>query len=143
MAIKLLDQFRNAMRACHYSVRTEQAYLFWAERYIRFHGIRHPAEMGDREVVQFLTDLAITHDVSASTQSQALNALSFLYKHVTGRPMGDVGQAVRARRSRKMPTVLSQGDVRVLLCEMQGDRRQGMAMAIRLPRWFHAQPARG
>ena len=71
---KLLDQMRDALRARHYSPRTEQAYVAWARRYIYFHHIRHPAEMGDAEINAFLTHLAVVDKVSASTQTQALAA---------------------------------------------------------------------
>src|SRR5262249_18527079 len=72
---KLLDQVRQAIRARHYSLRTEEAYVAWVKRFILFHGKRHPMEMGEQEVNQFLTDLVVTQRVSASTQNQALSAL--------------------------------------------------------------------
>jgi len=76
---RLLDRVRAAIRARHYSYRTEEAYTGWIRRYIFFHGKRHPAEMGKREIEQFLTALAVERKVSASTQSQALAALLFLW----------------------------------------------------------------
>ncbi len=79
---RLLDQVRDRIRFRHYSIRTEQAYVDWIKRFIRFHGKRHPATMGAAEVELFLTDLAVVHDVSASTQNQAQSALLFLYKEV-------------------------------------------------------------
>ena len=78
--MKLLDQVRHTARVKHFAYRTEQAYVYWAERYIRFHGIRHPTTMGAPEVEQFLTHLAVHGRVSASTQNQALAALLFLYE---------------------------------------------------------------
>jgi Phage integrase, N-terminal SAM-like domain len=75
---KLLDQVREATRRLHYSIRTEDAYVQWAKRFILFHAKRHPLEMGEPEVVAFLTHLAIQRDVAASTQNQALRALLFL-----------------------------------------------------------------
>ena len=76
-----LDQVRDAIRLKHYSIRTEEAYVDWIKRYIYFHGIRHPAEMGALEVQVFLTHLAVDQNVAASTQNQALSALLFLYKN--------------------------------------------------------------
>jgi site-specific recombinase XerD len=79
---KLLDQTRDTMRLKHYSIRTERSYCDWIERFIRFHNLRHPSEMGAEEVTEFLTDLARNGKVAASTQNQALSALLFLYKEV-------------------------------------------------------------
>ena len=75
---KLLEQVRDALRARHYSLRTEEAYVQWVRRFILFHHKRHPQEMGVEEIKQFLSDLAVTHRVAASTQNQALNAVLFL-----------------------------------------------------------------
>jgi Phage integrase, N-terminal SAM-like domain len=82
---RLLDRLRQALRVRHYSPRTEDCYVDWAARFIRFHGMRHPREMSAPEVSAFLTDLATTGHVAASTQNQALNALVFLYKHASRR----------------------------------------------------------
>ena len=82
---KLLRQMRDVMRAQHYSRHTEKTYLMWVKRYIFFHGVRHPAEMGEAEINAFLTDLAVRQNVSASTQNQALCALLFLYGQVLKR----------------------------------------------------------
>ena len=79
---RLLDRVRAALRARHYSLRTEEAYVAWIRRYILFHNKRHPVEMGAREVTKFLTALATDADVAASTQNQALSALLFLYRDV-------------------------------------------------------------
>ncbi len=72
-----LNQVRNAIRLRHYSIRTEHAYIGWIKRFIRFHHYRHPTEMAEAEVTQFLTHLAVVGDVSPSTQNQAFNALIF------------------------------------------------------------------
>jgi integron integrase len=114
MVMKLLERVRQKLRTLHYAYRTEQAYCIWIERFIRFHGVRHPDTMGAGEVEAFLTHLAIARHVSASTQNQALNALVFLYKHVLNREIGDLN-AVRARRSRRVPSVLSATEVAPLL----------------------------
>src|SRR6266496_2949067 len=79
---KLLDQVRQAIRTRHYSYRTEKAYVHWIKRFIFFHNKRHPAEMGETEIGQFLSSLAANSHVGASTQNQALNALLFLYRDV-------------------------------------------------------------
>jgi len=79
---KLLDQVREAIRIRHGSVRTEEAYVNWIRRFIRFHGKRHPLERGEDELTQFLSALAIHGQVSASTPNQALCARLFLYRHV-------------------------------------------------------------
>ncbi len=104
---KLLDRLRDALRARHYSPRTEQSYRHWVKRFIFFHHVRHPNEMAEPEVNAFLTHLAVKEKVSASTQNQALSALLFLYRHVLGRPIGDLGEVVRARRPKRLPVVLT------------------------------------
>ena len=79
---KLLDQLRRAVRVRHYSIRTEHTYVDWVYRFVMFHNKRHPREMGPLEINQFLSHLASSLNVAASTQNQALNAIVFLYKHV-------------------------------------------------------------
>ena len=81
---RLLIQVRNALRSRHYSPRTEKTYIAWIKRYIYFHDIRHPDTLGENEINDFLTHLAVVGKVSASTQNQALSALLFLYRHVLG-----------------------------------------------------------
>ena len=112
--MKLLDQVRQSARVKHFSYRTEQAYVYWVERFIRFHGIRHPNSMGAPEVEAFLTALAVQSNVAASTQNQALAALLFLYHDVLGIDIGRL-DAVRARRPKRVPTVLSRAEVGLLL----------------------------
>ena len=79
MPSPLLTEMRNAIRVRHYSMRTERAYVDWVKRYVRFHGLRHPSELGTADVARFLTWLATERNVAASTQNQALNAIVFLY----------------------------------------------------------------
>ena len=117
----LMDDLREALHSRHYSLRTEQAYCLWVRRFIRFHGLRHPAEMGEREVNAFLTHLAVVERVSASTQTQALSALLFLYRHVVGRELGKLGDLIRARKSLHVPVVMSRGEVRALLAQLAGE----------------------
>ena len=111
---RLLDQLRHALRVRHYSPRTEECYVQWATRYILFHGKRHPREMAAAEVTAFLTDLAVRGHVSAATQTQALCALVFLYREVLGLELGSL-EAARARRSRRLPVVLSRAEVVAVL----------------------------
>lgn len=120
---RLMDQMRHALRVRHYSPRTEQAYCRWVLRFIRFHGVRHPADMGEAEVNAFLTHLAVADHVSASTQTQALSALLFLYRHVLGRELGDLEGLVRAPRSHRVPVVMTPAEVRAVLAELDGESR--------------------
>lgn len=117
--MKLLEQVRQAIRTVHYSIRTERCYVYWIERFIRFHHLNHPRNMGAVEVEQFLTNLAVAEHVSASTQNQALGALLFLYQRVLGIEIGRL-DAVRAKRPVRVPLVLSCGEVRQLLCAIDG-----------------------
>jgi integron integrase len=121
-APKLMDQLRDALRSRHYSRRTEQAYTMWAKRYIRFHKITHPAEMGEAEVNAFLTHLAVQEKVSASTQNQALSALLFLYRNVIGRDLGSLGEVVRARTPKHIPVVMTRDEVRAVLSGLAGEQ---------------------
>lgn len=114
---------RDALRARHHSRRTEEAYCLWARRFIRFHGLRHPAELGEREINAYLTHLAVTERVSSSTQTQALSALLFLYRRVLGREVGDLGDLVRANKPRRLPVVLTRSEVSDLLAGLEDDRR--------------------
>jgi integron integrase len=118
---ELIGQLRDALRSRHYSRRTEQAYTLWVRRFIRFHQLRHPATMGAEEINAFVTYLAVKQHVSASTQTQALSALLFLYRHVLNREIGALGDLVRARKSRRLPTVLTQDEVKAVLAQLDGD----------------------
>jgi integron integrase len=117
---RLLDQLRGVIRVLHYSRRTEEAYMFWTRRFILFHKKRHPLEMGEPEVAAFLQHLALNKSVAASTQNQALNALVFLYRAVLKRPLGRLPETVRARRPKRLPSVLTQEEVQRLLAAMTG-----------------------
>lgn len=112
---KLLDQLRNAIRLKHYPLNTERAYVGWARRYILFHNKKHPMDMDTRHIQVFLTDLAVNKHVAASTQNQALNALVFLYKHVLHIDPGDFSSTVRAKKPQKLPVVLTQGEMNLIL----------------------------
>ena len=106
---KLLDQMRDILQTQHYSSRTENAYVFWAKRFISFHHKRHPKDMGAPEIEAYLTHLALERKVAASTQNQALSAILFLYRQVLGIDVGPV-KAVRARKPRRLPTVLTKNE---------------------------------
>ena len=95
---KLLDRLCTALRVRHYSRRTEETYCHWVKRFVFFHKLRHPKEMAEPEINAFLTHLAVKEHVSASTQNQALCALLFLYRHVLGREIGELGEVIRARK---------------------------------------------
>jgi len=115
---RLLDRVRAAIRLRHYSIRTEQAYVAWIKRYIRFHGLRHPDDLGSADVVAFLSDLAVSRQVAASTQNQAFAAVVFLYREVLGRELEGLDSAVRARQPVRLPTVLSRAELRRVLAEV-------------------------
>jgi integron integrase len=110
------------LRSRHYSPRTEQTYCHWVKRYIFFHNVRHPAEKGETEVNVFLTHLATSGKVSASTQNQALSALLFLYRYVLGNPLGKLGEVARARKPHRLPVVLTRQEVRAVLSRLEGDK---------------------
>jgi integron integrase len=120
---KLLDRLRQALRSRHYSRRTEETYFHWVRQFIYFHHIRNPADMAEPEINAFLTDLAVRRHVSASTQNQALSALLFLYRHVLDRPVGDLGQVIRARRPARVPVVMTRQEVKAVLAQLAGDKR--------------------
>ncbi len=120
---RLLDRVGQAIRARHYSRRTEKAYVAWARRYILFHGKRHPSEMGEAEMTQYLSSLALQGNVSASTQNQALSALLFLYREVLGQDLPWLDDIVRAKRTARLPVVLSRDEVRTVFRQLRGTHR--------------------
>jgi len=111
---------RRAIRARHYSRRTEQAYVRWVVRYVRQQGLRHPKELGEAEVAAFLTSLAADGGVSSSTQSQAASALLFLYGEVLERPLQRIEGVLRPRAVTRMPVVLTADEVRLVLRRLRG-----------------------
>lgn len=120
---RLLDRLRDALRLRHYSRRTEDAYVGWVRRYILFHGKRHPLDMGADEINAFLTDLAVNGRVAASTQNQAFHAILFLYRSVLEVEPGVLDGAVRARRPKRLPVVLTRAEVRAVLDRLDGTPR--------------------
>ncbi|MDX2217122.1 MAG: integron integrase [Oculatellaceae cyanobacterium bins.114] len=117
---KLLDQVRDAIRLKHYSYRTEESYVYWVRRYILFHNKQHPKDMGSAEITAFLTHLAVNEQVAASTQNQALSALVFLYRHVLHQPLEASINAVRAKPTQHLPTVLTPTEVRQVIQHLSG-----------------------
>ncbi|MEZ5464046.1 MAG: integron integrase [Lysobacteraceae bacterium] len=117
---RLLDEVRRTLRVHHYSLHTERAYVAWIRRFIVDSGRRHPQEMGAAEIERFLTGLAVNGKVSASTQNQALSALLFLYRKVLKVDLPWMENVVRARRSVRVPTVLSRDEVTRLLACLDG-----------------------
>lgn len=117
-----MDRLREALCSRHYSHRTEQTYCHRVKRFIFFHKVRHPAKMAEPEVNAFLTHLAVKEKVSASTQNQALSALLFLYRHVIGRELGDLGKVIRARKPTRLPVVITRDKVKAVLVNLKGDK---------------------
>ena len=107
---RLFDEVRRHMRVKHYSLRTEKIYISWIRRFILANAKRHPREMGASEVEAFLSLLAVQGKVATSTQNQALSALLFLYRVVLGIQLPWMEGVVRAKRPKRVPTVLSQPD---------------------------------
>jgi len=120
---KLLDRLRNKIRLKHYSIRTEQAYVDWVSRFVRFYRMRHPKDMGSEEVERFLTHLAVEGRVAASTQNQAKSALLFLYKEVLGSELAWLDGVESAKRPERLPVVLSVDEVNTVLARMTGTCR--------------------
>lgn len=118
--LRLMDHIRSVIRLKHYSIRTEDAYLFWARRFVRFCGLRHPRECGASEVASFLTHLAAEGQVAASTQNQAKSALLFLYKEVLQSELPWLDNIETAKRPARLPVVLTEDEVRQVLAETQG-----------------------
>jgi integron integrase len=116
----LLVQVRQTIRMRHYSPRTEKAYVHWVRRFVLFHQKRHPREMGQTEIRQFLSDLAVRQHVSASTQNQALSALLFLYHDVLLQELPWIDSIVRAKRPVRLPVVLTREEVGAVLAQMRG-----------------------
>ena len=126
---KLLDILRDEIWARHYSPKTERTYANWVKQYIIFHGKTHPNDLDEKDVNRFLTYLATKRHVSASTQNQALSAILFLYKNVLHKELGDFGNVIRAKRSKKIPTVFTKDEVKRILIHLI-DEKQLMASLL-------------
>lgn len=108
---RFLGSVRDTIRRKHYSIRTEEAYLYWIKQFILFHEKRHPKDMGTQEVEEFLTHLAVNKKVAASTQNQALNAVLFAYRYVLKRDLSTLEDVTRAKKPSKLPVVLNRREV--------------------------------
>ena len=120
---RLLDQLRSQIRYLHYSIRTEEAYVHWVRAFVRFHGLRHPAELGGAEVEAFLAWLVIDRDVAVSTHKQALSALLFLYQKVLGLSVPWLQEISRPQRAPRLPVVLSHDEVAQVLAALPDEYR--------------------
>jgi site-specific recombinase XerD len=120
---RLLDRVRWHLRVKHYSIRTEQAYVDWIKRFILFHHKHHPIEIGEREITEFLTHLAVEKHVAASTQNQAFAALLFLYQQVLERKLDFINNVQRVTRPAKLPVVFTPAEARAVLAHLKGDYR--------------------
>jgi integron integrase len=117
---KLLDQMKDILRAKHYSPRTEDTYADWAKRFILFHNKRHPGEMAEKEIQEYITYLATELNLAASSQNQALSAIIFLYRHVLNIELDFPQQNIRAKKSEHLPTVLSKAEAMSVINQMSG-----------------------
>jgi integrase len=120
---RLLDQVRDRIRFKHYSLRTEQAYVGWSKRVIRFHGNRHPSDLSSAHVEAFLTHLAVDLQVAASTQNQAQSALLFLYREVLAHELPLLDGVRRAKMPVRLPVVLTREKVARVLDALHGPHR--------------------
>jgi integron integrase len=120
-ATRLLDQVRERLRYGHYSLSTERSYVYWIRWFVRFHGLRHPRDMGAAEVEAFLSWLANRRGASASTHKQALSALVFLYRQVLRADLPWLQEIGRPRTPQRLPVVLSRGEVQQLLAATTGE----------------------
>ncbi len=118
---RLLDQVRERIRYCHYSLRTEQSYVYWIRFFIRFSGLRHPRLMGVHEVEAFLTHLASERNVAPATHRQALAALLFLYRQVLDLQLPWMQQIGRPQARQRLPVVLSREEVARLLPQVESN----------------------
>jgi integron integrase len=119
----LIDRVRDLIRLKHYSIRTEKSYLSWIMRYILFHNRRDPKEMANQEIEAFLSYLAVDLKVSASTQNQAFNALLFLYKEVLNKELDDSIDAIRAKKPKRLPTVMTKEETMRVINAIPADHQ--------------------
>jgi integrase len=122
-SIRLLDQLREQIRYLHYSLRTEEAYVYWVKKFVHFHGLKHPRDMGQVEVETFLTYLAVQRKVSVSTHRQALSALLFLYQKVLGIELPWMEDLARPVPKKRIPVVLTRTEVQAVLGKMEGQHK--------------------
>ena len=128
----LIQRYREELQTRHYARRTVATYEQWLRRFLRFHGMRHPREMGSGEVNAFLTHLAVDLQVSPSTQNQALSALLFLYRELLERDLALEG-LVRAKAKRRLPVVMTIEEVRAVLEQLDGMEALGACRTFPQP----------
>ncbi|MEQ9309098.1 MAG: integron integrase [Balneolaceae bacterium] len=116
----LISNIQNEIRRRNYSYKTETSYLNWIKRFIKFNKNRHPSQIEETQVVEFLNELVNVHNVSASTQNQALCAISFLYKKVLREPLGILEDLTYSKKQKSLPVVLTQQEVKSLITHLQG-----------------------
>lgn len=126
----LLDVVRQCIRLRHLSYTTEKSYLHWIRRFIRFHGKRHPRDMGEQEIVAFLSDLAIKRNCAPGTQNQALNAIVFLFRNVLGRELGEFKNIQWARRKQRAPEVMTREEVASVLQKLRFDFQKWLVASL-------------
>lgn len=117
---RLMDQVREVLRYHHYAIRTEEAYIKWILAFIRYHNRKHPRDMGKIEIEAFLSHLAVNKNCAKSTQSQALNAIVFLYKQVLDLPVAEDLAPVRSKKQVRLPVVMSREEVAEIISHMSG-----------------------
>lgn len=115
-----MDQVSIVCRRRHFSPRTEDSYRYWIRQFIYFNGKRHPNTLGGAEVEAYLNHLAVVRHVAASTQTQALNALVFLYDSVLQKPLGELAGLKRVQQRHRVPVVLTREEVKAVLEQMTG-----------------------
>ncbi|MDF2775725.1 MAG: integron integrase [Geminicoccaceae bacterium] len=121
--LRFMELVRRRLREYRYSPRTQQAYAHWIRRYIRFHGRRHPKDLGEDDVRAFLSSLAVERGVAASTQNQASAALIFLYDKVLRRTLRRIDGVTPARTTTRVPVVLSESELRAMFAALRGPSR--------------------
>jgi integrase len=120
---RLLDALREQVRSMHYSLRTEEAYVYWVRAFIRFHGLRHPAELSQPDVEAFLTWLAAERRVAPSTHRVALSAVLFLYRKVLRQALPWMDEIGRPQPQRRLPAVLTHDEVASVLAAVEPAHR--------------------
>lgn len=118
----ILNKVREAVQARHYSRRTEQTYVSWVKRFIHFNSNKDPLEMGEKEINAFLSHLAVNEHISASTQTQALCAIVFLYRHVLNKDIGLLEGLIRAKKPKRLPVVLTKQETKAVIGLLKGDK---------------------
>ena len=116
---KLLDEIRNVIRLRHYSPRTEESYINWIRRYVLFHNKKHPRDLNEKDIREFLNHLSLKQNVSYSTQNQALNAIIFMYKNVIKKDIGSI-KFEKSKRVKHIPVILSKSEVTNILDHLDG-----------------------